>query len=338
MPQSKIKTVLVTGGAGYVGSILVPKLLKQGYRVKVLDLYLYEPAVFATYRGENLLEIKGDLRDQKLLAEHLRETDAIIHLASISNDPSFELNPQLGKSINYDGMITLIEAARRAKIKRFVFASTSSVYGVKSEENVTENLSLDPLTDYSKYKALGEKILMEQGAPYFTAVAIRSATVCGYSPRMRFDLSVNILTNHAWNKGVITVIGGEQKRPNIHIQDITDLYVKLLDYPDQQIHQKIYNAGGKNHTIAEIADIVKKAVEQEQRKTISIERKPPGDDRRSYHISSEKIRQELGFSTRRTIDDAVRDLCVAFRQGQFNDSLRNPVYFNVQLMQKNNLI
>lgn len=332
-----MKTVLVTGGAGYVGSVLVPKLLKRGYHVKVLDLYLYEPEVFAAHRGPALEEIKGDIRDEAVLARALHGAHAVVHLACISNDPSFELNPELGKSINYDAMVKLVTASREARIKRFIFASTSSVYGVKEAENVTEDLPLEPLTDYSRFKAMSEEVLMKDGTPYFTAVAIRSATVCGYSPRMRFDLTVNILTNHAWSNGKIIVLGGEQKRPNVHIQDITDLYVKLLELPSKAIHEKIYNFGAKNHSVSEIANIVKTVVQEETDRPVEIEYRDAGDDKRSYHISSERIRQELGFGAQYGVHDAVADLCAAFREGKLPNSLNAAKYYNVKLMQDINL-
>ena len=327
-----IKTVLVTGGAGYVGSVLVPKLLAKGYKVKGLDLYLYEPEVFSSHRGPALEEIRGDIRDGAVLGRTLRGVDAVIHLACITNDPSFELDPELGKSINYDAMVKIVAHSRSAGVKRFVYASTSSVYGVKEVENVTEELPLEPLTDYSKFKAMGEELLMGEGALYFTAVAIRSATVCGYSPRMRFDLTVNILTNHAWNNGAIIVLGGEQKRPNIHIEDITDLYAQLLEFPRDMIHKKIYNFGAMNYSVSDIARIVKEVVEAEAKRPIKIEYKEAGDDKRSYHISSEKIKRELDIIPAKSVRDAVADLCAAFRGGAFEDPLNNEKYFNVKLM------
>lgn len=336
--MAEIKTVLVTGGAGYVGSVLVPKLLADGCRVRVLDLFIYGDTLASCAGNPNLEQIRGDIRNSSILMQAMTGVDAVIHLACISNDPSFELNPDLGKSINYDAMFTVIRAARGADVRRFIYASTSSVYGLKREENVTEDLPLEPLTDYSRFKAMGEKILMEEGAPHFTSVAIRSATVCGYSPRMRFDLTVNILTNHAWNNGRILVFGGEQKRPNIHIEDITNLYVKLLIYPDRIIHGKVFNAGAANHSVSEIAGIVGKTVEFETRKSIVIEYKDVADDKRSYQISSEKIRHELGFVPRYSVQDAVTDLCRAFDSGQFDNPLDNKKYFNVKMMRDVQLV
>jgi nucleoside-diphosphate-sugar epimerase len=335
LPQATDKTnsspqVLVTGGAGYVGSVLVPKLLAANYRVKVLDLYLYGDHVLDAVKGNrNLQQIKGDLRDQALLKRSLADCDAVIHLACVSNDPSFELNPDLGKSINYDSFTPLVEIARDSGVKRFIYASTSSVYGIKEEENVSENLPLQPLTDYSKYKALCEDILQKYQSPDFTTVTIRSATVCGYSPRLRLDLTVNILTNHAINKGVITVFGGDQKRPNIHIEDITGLYTDLLSRPAAQVGGKIWNAGYENHKVKEIADMVRRVVGPEKVKVVT----SPTDDHRSYHISSEKIKRELGFVAKRTLEGAIHDLCDAFKAGKIPNSMDDIRYYNVKMMQ-----
>jgi len=328
--MTPISQVLVTGGAGYVGSVLVPKLLAAGYRVKVLDLYLYGDQVLDSVRNDaRLQQIKGDLRDRKLLQQHLAGCDAVIHLACVSNDPSFELDPDLGKSINYDAFGPLVETARDSGVRRFIYASTSSVYGIKKEDNVSEELPLEPLTDYSKFKALCEDVLRKYQRPDFTTVTIRSATVCGYSARLRLDLTVNILTNHAVNRGTITVFGGEQKRPNIHIEDITDLYIDLLRRPDSQIAGKVWNAGFENHRVSQIAEIVRKVVGPERVNVVT----SPTDDHRSYHISSEKIRRELGFVTKHTIEDAVRDLTGAFGAGKIPNSMDDMRYYNVKTMQ-----
>ena len=325
-----IKKVFVTGGAGYVGSVLVPKLLDRGYHVKVLDLYIYGNDVLDAVKNHpNLEQVKGDLRDRALLGKIIPGCDAVIHLACISNDPSFELDPELGKSINYDAFTPLVEISKDSGVGRFIFASTSSVYGIKEEENVTEELSLEPLTDYSKYKALCEDILRKYQSGDFTTVIIRPATVCGYSPRLRLDLTVNILTNHAVNKGIITVFGGQQKRPNIHIEDITDLYVQLLELPTEKIAGKTYNAGYENHKVAEIAEIVRNVVGKDDVSIVTT----PTDDLRSYHISSEKIRQEIGFAPKHTIEDAVSDLCNAFEAGSIPNPMTDLRYYNVKMMQ-----
>lgn len=323
-----ISSVLVTGGAGYVGSVLVPKLLAAGYRVKVLDLYLYgEDVLDAVKDDPDLEQIKGDIRDRPLLERVIPGVDAVIHLACISNDPSFELDPELGKSINYDAFFDLVAVSKGCGVKRFIYASTSSVYGIKEEENVTEDLPLEPLTDYSKYKALCEEVLLRERSPGFTAVVIRPATVCGYSPRLRLDLIVNILTNHAFNTGTITVMGGQQKRPNIHIEDVTDLYVRLLELPDEMIDGQIFNAGADNYPVAEIAEIVRNVVGDSVAITTT-----PTNDPRSYHISSQKIKRELGFEPKHTIEDGIRDLCDAFKAGKISDPMDNIRYYNIKTM------
>ena len=324
-----IRSVLVTGGAGYVGSVLVPKLLECDYNVKVLDLFMYGEDVFQPFSGDRRLEqIVGDLRNRKLLEQVVPGCDAIIHLACISNDPSFDLDPQLGKSINYDAFFPLLEIAQVCDVKRFVFASSSSVYGIKEEEIVTECLSLEPLTDYSRYKAMCEDALLQVEKPGFVRFILRPATVCGFSPRLRLDLTVNILTNHAVNNGKITVFGGQQKRPNIHIDDVTDLYVSSLAWPDQAIDGKIYNAGYENHRVLEIAEIVKDVVGT----NVDIE-VTPTDDHRSYHISSEKIKNELGYVPKRTIGNAVEDLVAAFADGRIPDPMTSARYYNIKTMQ-----
>ena len=325
-----IQQVLVTGGAGYVGAVLVPKLLDKGYRVKVLDLYIYgEHVLDAVKDRQNLEQIKGDIRDRALLEKVLPGTDAVIHLACISNDPSFELNPQLGKSINYDAFLGLVEVSRQCRVKRFIYASTSSVYGIKEEENVIEDLKLEPLTDYSKYKALCEEVLLKEQSPDFTVVIIRPATVCGYSPRLRLDLTVNILTNLAVNSGRITVFGGQQKRPNLHIEDMTDLYVQLLELPDEMIAGKIFNAGYENYRVSEIAEQVRKVV---GKKGVEITTTPT-DDNRSYHISSEKIKRELGFVPKHSVEEAIKDLHNAFEAGKIPNPMDDIRYYNIKTMQ-----
>ena len=321
--------VLVTGGAGYVGSVLVPKLLQAGYDVKVLDLYIYGDHVLDSVKNHpRLEEITGDIRDKKLLEEITLGCDSIIHLACISNDPSFELDPDLGKSINYDAFRPLVEISSGNGVNRFIYASTSSVYGIKKEENVTEKLSLEPLTDYSKYKAQCEDILNQYQTSEFTTVIVRPATVCGYSPRLRLDLTVNILTNHAVNLGKITVFGGEQKRPNIHIEDITDLYVDLLSCPKDLVAAKVWNAGYENHRVRDIAEIIRQTVDNKSVEIVTT----PTDDHRSYHISSDKIKWDLGFVPQHTIEDAVQDLVSAFRQGEIPNPMDNIKYYNVRQM------
>ena len=327
-------TILVTGGAGYVGSVLVPTLLEKGHRVRVLDLFIYGDDVLdAVKDSPGLTLIKGDIRDQALLHEHMAGVDIVIHLACISNDPSFELNPDLGKSINLDAFEPLVQIARDAGVKRFIYASSSSVYGLKDTTDVTEEMALEPLTDYSRFKADCERILARHQAPSFTTVTIRPATVCGYSPRQRLDVIVNILTNHAVNTGQIKIFGGAQKRPNIHIRDMAAAYLALVDAPDEAVAGKVFNAGYENHTVQELGEMVRDIVGPD-RVTL---KKVETDDNRSYHISSRKIARELGFEPTHSIGDAVRDLVEAFQSGELPDSMTAPRYFNIKRMQELNL-
>ena len=322
--------IFVTGGAGYVGAVLVPRLLDKGYQVTVLDLMIYGEDTLPDH--QNLTKVMGDLRDRSLLQNCLTGHDAIIHLACISNDPSFELNPALGKSVNLDSFRPLVEESRSARISRFIYVSSSSVYGIKPMQDVHEDMTLEPLTDYSRFKAECEEILLEYQSPEFTPVIVRPATVCGYSPRQRFDVVVNILTNVAYWKREMTVFGGDQLRPNIHIKDMVNAYMILLNTPKEKIAGKIFNAGDENQPVKKLAKIVKSVVGKDVKLVTT-----PSDDNRSYHISSRKIKVELGFETKHTIREAVSDLCNAFDNNLLPNSLDNEMYFNIKRMQSLNL-
>jgi nucleoside-diphosphate-sugar epimerase len=319
---------MVTGGAGYVGAVLVPKLLAAGHTVTVLDLFIYGNTLAGSSGNPNLRQVKGDIRDPRAVADALVGRDTVIHLACISNDPSFELNPSLGKSINHEAFRPLVRACKKAGVNRFIYASSSSVYGIKEVERVTEDLLLEPLTDYSRFKAVCEKELAEEREPGFVTLVLRPATVCGYSPRLRLDLTVNILTNLAINKGKIMVFGGTQRRPNIHIADMTDLYVKCLEYPNEMIDRKVFNVGYENHRVCEIADTVRSVVGNIP---IEVQRT---SDLRSYHVCSDKIKNELGFVPQYTILAAVEDLVGAFRAGWVPNALEDSRYYNIKRMQE----
>jgi len=326
----KFRKILITGGAGYVGAVLVPRLLADDYCVTVYDLMIYGEN--ALPKHPNLTVVKGDIRDQKLLTKAMLSQDAVIHLACISNDPSFELNPALGRSINLDAFQPLVEISREQGVKRFIYASSSSVYGIKKEMDVNEAMTLEPLTDYSRFKAECEKILLDYQSPDFSAVIVRPATVCGYSPRQRLDVIVNILTNLAYNKREISIFGGEQLRPNIHIADMVDSYILLLQSDDLEVAGQIFNAGFENQKVKDLAEIVKEVIGQDVRMVTL-----PTEDNRSYHISSKKIYDELGFKATRTIRDAVIDIKNAFDQGKLPNSLNDERYFNIKRMQSFNL-
>ncbi len=329
-----MKNVLVTGGAGYKGCVLVPKLLEAGYAVVVYDLMLFGSAGLPSH--PKLTVIIGDIRNTETYSRAVSGCDFVIHMACISNDPSFDLDPSLSRTINFECFEPMVIASKKAGVKRFVYVSSSSVYGVSDSPEVTEEHPLVPLTDYNKYKGMCEPLLFKHQSPDFVCVTIRPATVCGYSPRMRFDLTVNILTNHAYHRGLITVFGGDQQRPNIHIDDVCELYVELLSLPAEKIAGEIFNAGYQNQTVNELAEIAKKIVEEEfpEKKPIRIER-TTSNDPRSYRITSRKIAEKLGWEPKRNIEDAARDLCRAFKAGKFSsDTLSHESFINVKTVKK----
>lgn len=327
--------ICIPGGAGYVGSRLVPELLKKGHQVVVLDLYLYGTDVFDGIQDRSqLIQIKADIRDLNAVDQALENCDAVIHLACISNDPSFELNPELGKSINLDAFEPFVLLAKKHKIKRFIFASSSSVYGVKKESHVTEEMSLEPLTDYSKFKIECEKILFSHMSDDFICTVVRPATVCGYAPRQRLDVVVNILTNLAYHNGKIKVLGGEQMRPNIHVEDMVRAYIAILSSPKEDIQGEIFNVGYHNRTVMDLGKIVEKIVGRKRAVELIVE---PTNDNRSYHVSSEKIAKKLGFEPKFSIENAVEDLLEAFEAGKLPNALTDIRYVNIKTMKALNL-
>lgn len=326
-----MRNVLITGGAGYIGCVLTPQLLAAGYNLTVYDILYYGRDGLPEHPG--LTVIHGDIRDTPRLAKALHGVDVVLHLACISNDPSFELDPSLSETINYGCFEPLVAAAREARVRRFVYCSTSSVYGVSDAPEVREDHPLVPVSLYNKYKAMCEPLLFKHQSRDFTCTVLRPATICGYSPRMRFDLTVNILTNHAINKGKITVFGGVQKRPNLHIKDMCDTYQLMIEAPAERIAGEIFNIGYQNLMIAQIAETVRDVVTAEfpERPPIEIET-TPSNDPRSYHINSDKMKRALGFMPKRTIEDAVCDLCAAFREGKLPNSFADDRYYNVRTM------
>ena len=239
--------ILVTGGCGYKGTVLVPKLLARGHKVRVIDTMWF--GNFLPPHA-NLSVVQGDVRDIDRIS--LDGIDSIIHLSSVANDPCGDLDPKLTWEISALATMQLADKAVRTGVERFIYASSGSVYGIKEELQVTEDLELKPISEYNKTKMVAERVMLSY-ADKMAVQIVRPATVCGYSPRMRLDVSVNMLTMQALRNQKITVFGGGQVRPNIHIDDITDLYVFMLDHPE---HHGIYNAGFENLSIMEIAQRV----------------------------------------------------------------------------------
>lgn len=306
--------ILVTGGCGYKGHVLVPKLLARGYEVIVFDTQWFGNHLVP---NKYLTVIKGDVRNIEAIP--FDGVDCIIHLSSIANDPCGDLNPQLTWEVSALATMQLADQAKRRGIKRFIYASSGSVYGVKEELQVTEELELKPISEYNKTKMVGERVLLSYSDDMVVQV-VRPATVCGYSPRMRLDVSVNLLTMQALSRGKITVFGGDQVRPNIHIDDVTDLYLHLIDHPE---NSGVYNAGFENISIMDIAKMVTKYIPVEIEVT-------PSNDPRSYRINSDKL-LAVGFRPKKSVNDAIREIIEKYGSGQLKDEDQN---YNLRWMER----
>src|SRR5438552_6103731 len=317
------KSILVTGGAGYVGSALVPELLRRGYLVKVVDLLWYGRDVFGESNWHPQLElVELDIRDGARLKQTLKGIDVVIHLACISNDPSFELDAKLGKSINYDAFVGLLQGSIDEGVRRFIYASSSSIYGVKADPNVRQDAEPQPLTDYSRFKLDSERDLLAQPeVKGMVRVIVRPATVCGYARRLRLDLTVNILSIHALVNHKIRIFGGKQLRPNLNIKDMVRAYFACLDAPASRVDREAFNVGFENRSVEDIAKLVRETLGDA---TIELEYSPTNDNR-SYHVNSDKIKRVLGFHPRFTIEDAILSIANAYKAVKIRDPLNNPL-------------
>ena len=287
-------------------------------------------------KDKNLKIIEGDIRDTKKLETSCQNHDVFLDLACISNDTSFAIHEKLSTTINLDAFEPMVIAAKQSGIKRFIYASSSSVYGISEEKDVKEDHKLLPLTLYNKFKGLCEPLLFKHTNNNFEGVVFRPATVCGYAPRQRLDLSVNILTNFAVNKKMIKIFGGDQLRPNLHINDYCDAVEVLINAESEKIKNEIFNIGYQNLSINQISEIVKNVVIKElSYEDIKIE-KVKSNDNRSYHINSDKIYNVLGYKPKRSIESAVADLCNAFKKNLLPNSFTDDMYFNVERLKKIN--
>lgn len=324
-----LNKILVTGGGGYVGSLLVPELIKKKYFVRVIDLMIYDKnSLESVFGNENFQLIIGDIRNNENLRKALSGVDAVIHLAAISNDPTAELDEKITKSVNYEAVGRLVKAAKKMGIKRFINASSSSMYGIQSDEPATEKSPTKPLSLYAKYKLLSEKFINEASDKDFTTVNIRPATICGYSPRQRFDLAVNALTYHAFLNNQIIVHGGQQRRPNITINDMVKLYIQMLEVEKEKINGETFNAGFENLRIIDIAERIRKLLSHQKEIEIKIE---DIYDHRDFIISSEKLINKVGFKPMHSIDNSILDVVNAFKDGKYPDPC-DPKYFNIKKM------
>lgn len=324
----KFETVFITGGAGYVGSLLVPSLLDKGYKVIVYDLYIYGDVLIP---HPNLKQIKGDIRDREKHLHSAQGAEAFIHLASISNDPSFDLNPELGKSINYDAFQNVIDACKLNNVKRLIVASSTSQYGLKPLEiDVTEDTPAEPITDYAKYKIECERLLRKVDVGNLKYVFVRPATLCGYAPRLRLDLSLNILTINALINNKIKIFGGEQMRPALNIKDMVRFYELMLEAETEKIHRQAFNVAYQNITIKDLAILVKEALGDN---SIALET-TTSNDNRSYHVNTDKMKTILGFECKYDLREAVHSLRDAFHKGLVIDGLNNSYYHNVKRMKE----
>jgi nucleoside-diphosphate-sugar epimerase len=330
--SGRFNDIFVTGGGGYVGSALVPRLLESGHHVRVYDLFIYGDTLEDHPRLE---KIKGDIRDKEKLLKSARWSDALIHLACISNDPSFDLNPELGKSINFDAFPNVIDAATSNGVRRLVVASSTSQYGIVDPSvQVTEEFRGNPTTDYARFKLKCEDFLRETDVGDMEYTLVRPATLCGYSPRLRLDLTVNQMTLNALVKKKIVLKGADRMRTHLHIDDMVRAYENIIEAPGEKVDRQAFNVSAVNKTLAEVSQIVKDTLEDPD---IEIEHVSAGDDDRSYHVNADKIKRELGFVCLYSIADAVKGLKKAFLEGRIVDPLNNPIYFNIKNMKLLNL-
>lgn len=324
--------IFITGGAGFIGSVLARELILAGYAVTVYDALIFgrEPLIpIIGHPGFTL--VHADIRDHDTLRHALNGQEIVIHLACISNDPSFELDPTLGADVNYNCFLPLVRYAKEAGVQRFIYASTSAVYGIQDAPAVTEDLTPAPLTPYATCKLLCESLLLHAREPGFEVAIFRPATVCGVSPRQRLDLVVNTLTAQAVVNRHITVKGGDQFRASIHIDDMVELYVRAVRAPAEIIDGEIFNVGYANNKVLHLASKIARVCGLDAAKDIEI---APSNDERSYRVSSKKMDEKFHFRPMLPVEKAVLDLAKAIRGGAIPNPMTCANYYNISRMQQ----
>ncbi len=323
--------ILVTGGAGYIGSHLVRKLLEQGYRVRVLEKFLYGEQGLADIDGESRLEMQyGDICDPRVVSRAVKGAQAVVALAALVGDGACDLDPDSTMEVNFESTRTMLEACKENDVRRLVFASSCSVYGANGKELVHEDSHLNPVSLYARTRIMSEELLLRERGPV-EVVILRLSTVCGWSPRMRFDLMVNTITARALVDRNVRILGANQWRPHIHVQDAAEAFLLAATNAPREAIGGTFNVGGQhlNFTIGEIADKV-----VEQIPTVNVEYQDHVEDRRSYRVAFDRARDVLGFVPCRNVDDAIREIRKALSGGEVAD-YRDEIYHNLKWLQRN---
>ncbi|MCX7877171.1 MAG: SDR family oxidoreductase [Ignavibacteria bacterium] len=322
------RKILVIGGGGYLGIVLVRKLLELGYKVRVLDSFIYGSRAISCLSSPLLEIVKGDITHAEVVTKAINNSDAVIHLAAVVGDPAAKARPELTINTNYIASLSIASACKLSGINKFIYASTCSVYGI-GDEILDEDSPLNPVSLYAKTKISSEKGIMSIANGEFCPTIMRMSTLYGYSPRMRFDLVVNTMTMTAFTEGVIKVFGGNQWRPLLSLSDAADAYIKILEADISVIGGKIYNVGSEkqNYRISQVAEQVAGAIEELTGKKVSIRTEKDNQDVRDYKVSFERIRRDTGFEAKTSINEAVKEIWMKLESGEIKDP-KQKVYYN----------